>query len=88
MYPKQFRVNPRGMSFTLQEVFDTTARTAIKTDGRTLIVNAEIRAMVRGWEKWDASGDVNYSFPFLSKSEREFLSNGMSPEEYEMLYGG
>ena len=38
-------------------------------------------------ERWESGGLIQNVFPFLSEDDREFIMTGITPEEWEELFG-
>ncbi len=82
------RVNRQGHQFKLTEVFGEPDRVQIKLGDKMMIVHATIKEMDRAWYKWQIKGDfAQDAFHFLTPEAREFLISGISPNEWNDLFG-
>lgn len=57
---------------------------------RTMTINMEHRDFVDRWNRYSMSPRVMIqdAFPDLNASEREFLISGVSPEDWNEMFGG
>ena len=39
------------------------------------------------WKKWQGGIPVQEAFPDLSRAEREFLKSGITPDEWDAMFG-
>ena len=82
------RVNPRGMTYKLREVFGPKSQTHIETVGGHIIVDANIRELDQAWYNWKVKGYyVQDAFHFLNAEQREFLMTGLTPEDWKKMFG-
>lgn len=49
--------------------------------------NITLRQIVEGFERYDEGVLIQDAFPFLTPDEREFMMTGITPEEWDRLFG-
>ena len=84
------RVNRMGMKYYLEEL-NGMQRTRVKSLDlkKEIVVDHSIQRMSQGWYEWTMEGtSIQYAFPFLNPSEREFLMTGILDSEWDELFDG
>lgn len=65
-----------------------TITNADKSISKTLSIPLTRAQWQRGWESWQISGNyVQDAFPTLNADQREFIMTGITPEEWEAMFG-
>jgi hypothetical protein len=57
-------------------------------NGKDMVVNCTWDQYKQGYADYQNGKLMQEAFPFLNANEREFLMTGISPEEWNALFGG
>jgi|SRR5580765_1626881 len=80
------RINRMGIQYFMTEV--DGMRTQIRTKDKSIVVDYPIQRISEAWYEWLISGRfVQDAFWFLSAAEREFIITGMTPEDWNKVFG-
>ena len=84
------RVNKLGMKYYLEELNGTQRTRILCVDlKKEIVVDHSIQRMSQGWYEWTMEGaSIQYAFPFLDASQREFLMTGILDSEWDELFSG
>ena len=84
------RVNRAGVQYRLSEVFGPTSnpKVSIRTGNKQMILTGiTIQQMNQGWYNWMVEDMfIQDAFPFMTRSEREFLQTGILPDEWDAIF--
>jgi len=66
---------------TLTKVSRLTKKT------NTVVLRISQEDYDRGMQEWNAGAMIQYAFPTLSSTEREFVLSGITPDEWDHFLG-
>lgn len=79
------RLNPIGLTYQLSEDGD---KCKVTTQGKSMVMNCPLDEMSQRWYDWQMRGTlIQNAFDNLNTDEREFLLTGMTPEEWNAMFG-
>jgi hypothetical protein len=62
--------------------------TVVQFGGKQMVFMCSFDQFEAGLGLYDRGALVQVAFPFLSNAEREFLMTGITPQEWEAMFGG
>jgi hypothetical protein len=67
----------------------TLVRKASQLTGKLteMLIGINFNDFVKAFDAWDTGELIQNAFPTLSADEREFIKTGISPEEWEAMFG-
>lgn len=67
----------------------TLVRKASQLTGKLteMLIGINFNDFVKAFDAWDAGELIQNAFPTLSADEREFIKTGISPQEWEAMFG-
>ena len=80
------RENRVGMKFLISA--DMRDNTCIISKGKDKItVKANIHDISQAWWNWEHGMLAQQAFHFMSPDERDFLITGLTPEQWNLMFG-
>lgn len=84
------RRNRNGFVYSLEaDTFDrrVSRNTIVKFGKKQMVFPHNIEVIDQGWYNWLVKDMlIQDAFPFLTPDEREFLINGLTPEDRELMF--
>lgn len=77
-------------TFTATQIDNNLVEVVIKGfDGtlRSMMFRTTVEAMTEAVKVYNKGALIQDAFPFLSAAEREFLISGITPEEWDRMFG-
>ncbi len=67
----------------------TLVRKASQLTGKLteIIIGVDIQTFFQAFDAWDAGELLQDAFPTLSADEREFIKTGITPQEWDAMFG-
>jgi hypothetical protein len=67
----------------------TLVRKASQLTGKLteMLIGINFNDFVKAFDAWDTGELIQNAFPTLSADEREFIKTGISPQEWESVFG-
>ena len=67
----------------------TLVRKASQLTGKLteIIIGIDIQTFFQAFDAWDAGEPIQDAFPTLSADEREFIKTGITPQEWDAMFG-
>lgn len=90
MAVQSLHLNKMRLSYrVVQEYNEPDTRIICETIHKSIVVkNVSEGQIRRGWYNWLHGGKLAQdAFPFLSHEEREFLISGITPDEWNEIFG-
>lgn len=52
-----------------------------------MLIGIDFNDFVKAFQSWDSGELIQNAFPTLSPDEREFIKTGISPQEWDAIFG-